>query len=307
MSVQAHIFVSWYNIRRKLDGGDIVKARRRTLVLLSSLLVLLLSVLFFFYIRADIWFYIEDTLRLYPAPSIEKTNVTEGEEWTLEELEKKENVTVSTALMLVNSTHPLPDGYEAEITDYNGAKMHPLMVQPYISLRDRVEKDTRVRIYVSSDFRTREEQEEIIAESEEGTAAPLGCSEHEAGLALDVYAPYFAGGEFLRSPAGRAVNRLCSQHGFIIRYPRGKEDITGIAYEPWHLRYVGIPHAEIMTEAGLVLEEYLALLTPEQWFAHGDCLILRTSQTDVLLPSGWKSCELSPDNTGYTVITLKMS
>lgn len=280
--------------------------QRKTLVILSAALLLLLSLLFFFYIRADIWFYIEDTLRYRPSPDLVEASFEDVEEYTLEALSQKENVTVSSSLLLVNREHPLPDDYVASVVDYNGAKMHPLMVEPYTTLRDRVEKQTRVRIYVSSDYRTREEQEAIILESEEGTAAPVGCSEHEAGLALDVYAPYFAGKEFLRSPAGRAVNRLCSEHGFVIRYPRNKEDVTGIAYEPWHLRYVGVPHAEIMTDSGLTLEEYPMILTPETFFYHGDYVILRTKADTVSLPRGWEHCDISPDNTGYTVITLKM-
>ncbi len=276
------------------------------MIVCSCAVIFLLSLLFFFYIRADLWFYIEDTVRYRPSPDLHKIELTCNEEYTLETLSKLDNVTASNTLMLVNRDHPLPLDYEPSLTDYNGAKMHPLMVEPYITLRDRVEKQTRVRIYVSSDYRTKEEQEEILLESEDGVAAPVGCSEHEAGLALDVYAPYFAGKEFLRSPAGRAVNRLCADHGFVIRYPRDKEEVTKIAYEPWHLRYVGKPHAEIMTESGLVLEEYINLFTPEQWFSHKEYLILRTARDSVSLPEGWESCDISPDNLGYTVLTVKM-
>jgi D-alanyl-D-alanine carboxypeptidase len=207
--------------------------------------------------------------------------------------------------MLINEAHPLPSDYQASLKEYNGAKMHPLMVDPYVALRDRVEKLTGVRIYVASDYRTSEEQEQIFAESEEGMALRVGCSEHEAGLALDLYAPHYAGESFLRSSAGRSVNRICSDYGFIIRYPRGKEDVTGISYEPWHLRYVGEPHAALMTRAELTLEEYLEALTPETWFSYGEYMILRTAQSEVSIPKGWVSCDLSPDNLGYTVITLK--
>ena len=246
-------------------------------------------------------------MRWQKKPHLEAACVDEGDTYSLDELSQLENVECNNTLMLVNKEHPLPQDYQADVTDYNGALMHPRMVDAYVALRDRVEERTRVRIYVSSDYRTKEEQEEILLESEEGAAAPVGCSEHEAGLALDVYAPYFAGKEFLHSPAGRDVNRICHEHGFIIRYPRGKESVTEIGYEPWHIRYVGEPHAKVMSEAGITLEEYVEYLTPEEWFSHGDYLILRTQKDSVVLPRGWQSCEISPDNTGYRIITLKIS
>lgn len=51
----------------------------------------------------------------------------------------------------------------------------------------------------------------------------------------------------------------CAEYGFILRYPKDKEDITGIIYEPWHYRYVGVKAAQEITEQGLCLEEYLEL------------------------------------------------
>ena len=208
-------------------------------------------------------------------------------------------------MMLVNSTHPLPDGYEAELEEYGGALMHPLMVDSYVALKAAVAEKTGIKIYVSSDYRTREEQEEILAESEDGIAAQVGCSEHEAGLALDVYAPYFAGEDFLKSEAGREVNRICHEYGFVIRYPRNKTDVTGISFEPWHLRYVGAPHAANMATSGLVLEEYVECFAPETWYRSGEYMILRTAKDTVVMPSDWTECIVSPDNTGYTLITVK--
>lgn len=229
-----------------------------------------------------------------------------GREWALTELMKEETVTVIPSLLLVNGSHPLPDGYEAVLAEYNGARMHPAMVEPYIALRDAVQKKTGQRIYVSADFRTREEQEKILADSEAGIAAQPGCSEHEAGLALDVYAPYYGGTAFLKSPAGREVNLRCAEFGFIIRYAEEKENVTGISYEPWHLRYVGAPHADWIAESGLALEEYLEALVPEVWYEADGYRVLRTSSENVTLPEAWQSCEISPDNAGYYILTIKL-
>ena len=92
--------------------------------------------------------------------------------------------------------------------------------------------------------------------------APPGCSEHQTGLALDVSCPqisYELEDSFAQTPEGRFLIRHAAFYGFILRYPRGKESITGYAWEPWHIRYVGRPLALYLSFTGLILEEYLSL------------------------------------------------
>ncbi len=253
-------------------------------------------------------FALEQAWKRYPEPSLIRLIETgETRHWTLAELETTAGVRISNDLLLVNDSHPLPTDYVPTLEEYNGARMYPQMIAPYVALRDAVQARTNVRIYVSSDYRTPQEQQELLETGEAGVVAQVGCSEHEAGLALDVYAPYYAGENFLESRAGRMVNRVCSEYGFVIRYPKEKEAITGISYEPWHLRYVGLPHAAIMSESGLALEEYVDLLEVGEWYRHGEYLISRRSADALDLITGWSSCEISPDNTGYYIVTLKMS
>lgn len=232
----------------------------------------------------------------------------EGETLPLDQFLQDARVTDTPFLMLVNEAHPIPDGFVTTLTEYNGAKMHPSMVEAYVAMRKTVVARTDTGIYVSSDYRTAAEQAEILAESEIGVAARVGCSEHEIGLALDLYAPYCAGESFLRSSAGRVVNRICWDYGFVIRYEAGKENVTGIAYEPWHVRYVGLPHAKLMQSCELALEEYVESLTPGTWYGYEQYRILRVSQDacDVTLPNGWTSATVSPDNTGHLILTLQM-
>lgn len=128
-----------------------------------------------------------------------------------------------------------------------------------------------------SGWRSREEQQAIWDDTlrREGEAftrqyeALPGHSEHQTGLAIDL-------GErreqvdFIRPafPQGGVCGefrRRAASHGFIERYPAGKEAVTGIAYEPWHFRYVGAPHALMMAEWGCTLEEYLDQLRPRRW------------------------------------------
>lgn len=100
-------------------------------------------------------------------------------------------------------------------------------------------------------------------------AAP-GCSEHHTGLAVDlalssgskdIITPDFSGEGICE-----AFRKMAPAYGFVLRYPVGKEQITGIAYENWHYRYVGIPHALLISTMHLCLEEYLELLTAGEKF-----------------------------------------
>lgn len=279
------------------------KKYRILIVILSG--VLLLTALGVVYTHGEWWFPLLERLKSHKPPDLTEVTLSSSTtKWTLDALVAEQNVTYSTALMLINATHPIPEDFELSLVEYNGAKMHPLMLDPYIALRDDVQAKTGVRIYVASDYRTPEEQAEINAESESGIAAEVGCSEHEAGLALDVYAPHCDGMDFLRSRAGREVNRTCADYGYVIRYPQQKQAITGISYEPWHLRYVGQPHARIMTDSGLTLEEYVELLTPNTWYQSGKYLIARLAPDALILPDGFTHCDVSPDNTGYYIVTL---
>ena len=91
-----------------------------------------------------------------------------------------------------------------------------------------------------------------------------GCSEHQTGLAIDLG---LAAGDidficpnFPYDGVCGAFRAKAADYGFILRYPAGKEPVTGISHEPWHFRYVGVPHARLMVRLGLTLEEYVDLL-----------------------------------------------
>lgn len=89
--------------------------------------------------------------------------------------------------------------------------------------------------------------------------APPGGSEHQTGLALDVSCVSVGLDlieEFAQTPEGIWLAKNAHLFGFIIRYPQSKEDITGYAYEPWHIRYVTKPLALYLALTGLTLEEY---------------------------------------------------
>ena len=86
------------------------------------------------------------------------------------------------------------------------------------------------------------------------TVARPGTSEHQTGLAIDFNV---SSSEFDNSPAFKWMVKNAENYGFILRYPEDKTDITGIMYESWHWRFVGINTAKEINSLGLTLEEYL--------------------------------------------------
>ena len=97
-----------------------------------------------------------------------------------------------------------------------------------------------------------------LAHTEQYSAKP-GFSEHQSGLSIDISARSNNNAltaRFGTTKEGIWLAKNCYKYGFIIRYPKGKEAITGYSYEPWHIRYVGVGLATYLTENNLTLEEY---------------------------------------------------
>ena len=94
-------------------------------------------------------------------------------------------------------------------------------------------------------------------------SAKPGQSEHQLGLTMDYTSIRYGNqitGKIANTPEGKWVTHNAHRFGFIIRYPLGKEDITGYKYEPWHLRYVGIDLATSIYQSGKTMEEYYLLI-----------------------------------------------
>ena len=176
----------------------------------------------------------------------------------------------SWKLLLVNADRPLPEGFTVELKALRNG--HYVDRRIYPELQQMFDDARAVGIYplINESFRSAERQQQImdkyiasyeasgmsheaaVKKARQIVALP-GTSEHQLGLALDIIAEFDADStatwNWLRENAWR--------YGFILRYPADKEEITGISYEPWHYRYVGVPTAQEITEQGLSLEEYL--------------------------------------------------
>ena len=280
--------------------------KRNLFILLAAAFVLLAAFGIFLLTKTTLPFRLERML----SAGRERVTVTavhpETVPVTLDELKEKENVRFDTSLFLISPGHPLPDGFAPELTDYRdtGVMMETNTAEAYGALSDAILSDCGTKLYIIASYRSEEEQE-AVKDSEGDTAAAVGESEHQAGLALDLAVKGYGGSSFLKTETGKAVNRECSRYGFIIRYPFWGEKETGFSFEPWHVRYVGQPHAEIIMQNRMTLETYLSSLIPGQWYSFGGYLIARQSGEELEIPSSFLSLTVSPDNCGFFVVTAK--
>ena len=118
-----------------------------------------------------------------------------------------------------------------------------------------------ITLYATSGYRSYSTQKAIFERKP-------GYSEHQTGLAMDIEGETTKGTglteAFGESPEGIWTAEHCAEYGFIIRYPKGKTNITGYIYEPWHLRYVGKEAAAEITELGVTFEEYILAVRSER-------------------------------------------
>lgn len=181
-------------------------------------------------------------------------------------------------LILVNKDNPLPENFEVELHYLNNGSCAVAEIM-YDALAQMLSdgSDEGLSFVVASGYRDTQEQRRLLEEDiaatmeREGVSyleayeyetretMPPGYSEHETGLAVDIVSVYYQMLDDRQemTQENRWLREHCSEYGFILRYPNGKEDITGIDYESWHFRYVGEEAAKEIMSRGLTLEEYL--------------------------------------------------
>ncbi len=227
-------------------------------------------------------------------------------EKTVAELLCDARVTVEPDLLLVNRDHPIPNGYLPTLVERENFLMEAHVADAFDALKRAVFEETGERLCIRSAYRDANEQGAEHQNAEMGVAAPMGYSEHECGLALDVCVPGYGGMSFLKTRAGRYVGDHCAEFGFIIRYPDAKTEVTGYRYEPWHIRYVGRPHAEIIMASGITLEEYFEALLPDTYLQSGNYILYRTRSDSFLMPSDFVSCTVTTDHLGYLIFAFEV-
>jgi len=163
--------------------------------------------------------------------------------------------------------------------------------------------------YLSSGYRNYDEQKQTYdEEADKSYAQPPGHSEHETGLAMDIMAAGVTQNALAASKQGQWLADNSWQFGFILRYQQGKQNITGISYEPWHFRYIGQPHAYYCYKNNLCLEEYIQFLKDKGGYeitldGKKYSVFYEKPQNGIINVPGGLSYEVSDDNTGGYIIT----
>ena len=189
------------------------------------------------------------------------------------------NTDITTDTFLVNRDYPLSASYaptDLVIPDIKFSfmdqtadkrKLRKVAAEALEELCNTALAEAELTIYGVSGYRSYDRQYDIyggniikkgIRHTNLYSAAP-GTSEHQTGLAIDVSCAsigYALENRFAETPEGIWLTENCWRFGFILRYPKEKESITGYAYEPWHIRYVGVPLAYYLYTNNLTLEEY---------------------------------------------------
>lgn len=274
--------------------------KRILFLILGISIALILSVFCFLMIRRDVAFRIFQRIRLTFSNADVVIADIETKKSSLSDFE------ITSTLMLINEEHPIPENTSVFLTKIDSHFMASKLETPYKALCHSIKEKYGDALKIRSSYRTKEEQEEIYGTLSNTVAAKVNASEHQIGMALDVYIDGTVGGAILTTEAGRYLHSHAHEFGFVIRYPYGKSDITGITYEPWHIRYVGKPHAEIMYRESLTLEEYiLDFLEPNVYYQIDSYYISRQipENNEIDLPDTYTSIEIAYDNCGGYIVT----
>lgn len=177
-------------------------------------------------------------------------------------------------LVLINKQHSIPEDYSFNLAVITGRMKCDERILDDLADMLQAARDDGIELEIRSPYRTHDHQTMLFGQKIDrymkrgmsymeayqlGSQAVTlpGNSEHEVGLALDIICDTYSDLEqgFADTEAGKWLAANSCQYGFILRYPKGKEYVTGIEFEPWHFRYVGVEAATYITEKGITLEE----------------------------------------------------
>ncbi len=166
-----------------------------------------------------------------------------------------DGITYVDGILVANKTYSLPADYDPGLD--------PKAEAAFNKMAKAAEKDG-LYLFICSGYRSYYTQTELynsyvwsygVKATDRFSARP-GHSEHQSGLAMDIN---LAADAFDGTPEAKWLAKHCVEYGFIIRYKKDKESVTGFKYEPWHIRYLGVETAKKVEASGLALEEYLGI------------------------------------------------
>jgi len=185
-------------------------------------------------------------------------------------------------LVVVNANLPLAEGYTVETLVADDSTGKQLATEAATAYRNMAAaaKANDIELMLCSGYRDNAYQAELFSARKQkyldqgysdadadARAATIvarpGTSEHATGLAADIVTPDHQNLDtgFADTKAFRWLMRYAPEYGFVLRYPEDRQAATGIVYEPWHWRYVGVENAKTIAQSGLSLEEFVALHT----------------------------------------------
>lgn len=288
----------------KREDNSLTKTtKKRIILIVLCAAVLALAVFSAYFIRYQFWriYGFFDGFGKGETGLLCETDIggEELESLDISELEVSDKIIYTNVLWLVNTAHPLSEEdvpAVATVDEKNSVSTYAFydLGRLFAEVKSRLGKD----LLMTSTYRTREYQAQVYENNP--YAAPAGASEHETGLAVDVKVEGYPQKRFINSEVGRWVAKNSYKFGFIIRYPMWGEKLTGIEYEPWHLRYVGAPHAEIIYRSKITLEEYSSLYEDGKFYTYGDFIVSYQSGKEgkIYIPKTDGSIYASPDNAG---------
>lgn len=286
-------------LRHKLREKKRKQRQKKRLLALAVILIVLIGLIFFITKGIKDFFENGDKKAVESSSSTSQSqsqsassasqvieNSQSTQENNQEESSASQNIDVSSTtnsndwrMVLANKNTPLPEGYTLELQTLADSQlqMQKEAAQAFDEMR-KAANTTGLTLMACSAYRSVERQQELFnaeiekwkkkgmsqQEAEEKAATVVmipGRSEHNTGLAVDVGSATNQRIEedFEKEPEFAWLQEHAAEYGFILRYPKDKQAITGVTYEPWHYRYVGVENAKKIKEKGLCLEEYLTL------------------------------------------------
>lgn len=240
---------------------------KRIICIVTGVLMLLAAALYFVLLMPQNAMDEHERLELPVETAEEETSVEEVSGQQKKEADLPDIDISSWEYVLANAEHSIGE-YTPELGEIEGQKLDQRILEPM----QQFVADARAEglsVFLSSGYRGFEEQQYLfnrkVEQYGEEKASTIvsrpGTSEHQTGLACDITDEYYElKDESLENTAlYQWMSKHCQEYGFIVRYPKDKEEITGIIYEPWHFRYVGVEAATYMVEHNLCLEEFVAL------------------------------------------------
>lgn len=190
------------------------------------------------------------------------------------EIPKKEKI-INWQLQLVNYENALPENFQIELASIDQTRqIDKRIIQELNKMFEAMKQDNIKDVWVQSSYRSIETQTKVFneqiekymtqgktkQEAEKLTMQIInkpGTSEHNLGLAVDFN---YVDNTFEQTKGFQWLKENAEEYGFILRYPKEKEQTTKVKYEPWHWRYVGKEHAKKINELNMCLEEYIEYL-----------------------------------------------